>query len=237
MSSLALSVEKRGPSTVYTYTPHAHTYLNTQTCMCVYVHKPAASLEGPGSWERACTVWIFFTVRLFRPVEFCFLGRDYMFKKMACLPVPHSLRLCPPGSTASASRQWMETSERGDSAWCSALSSGAGFGGASGATLAFSRAGRGSFLLWDLPAFSIPTREDKRCPCSRRSWPIGPEPAHSPHSGQKPEGCWGHAELADGYSQDLGSCPQVPGTQGRSHGRWSWRPADPAASGWLNLHF
>lgn len=100
-----------------------------------------------------------------------------------------------------------------------------------------SRAGRGLFLLWDPPAFSVPSCEDKRCPHSWRRRSTGSGPAHSPRFCQKPEGCWGPTELADGCGQDLGSYPQVPETQGRSHGRWSWRPADPAASGWLNLHF
>lgn len=39
-----------------------------------------------------------------------------------------------------------------------------GFGRAKGAMLALCRAGQGFFLLWDLPAFPIPSCEDKAVP-------------------------------------------------------------------------
>lgn len=61
-------------------------------------------------------------------------------------------------------------------------------------------------------AFSITSCEDRGSPHRQMSRPITPGPAHSPHTCQKPEGCWGPTELMGAVR------PGAPARESPGHG-------------------
>lgn len=114
------------PAPIHT-PPSTDSNAQTRTCRRACVHSLPV-WGGPGGWGEAGAAWIFLsTAHLFIPVEFYILGRDYVFKKTACLAIPHPLR--PPLPQAlpplPAAGGWRPLNV-GTDAWCSAASSGAG---------------------------------------------------------------------------------------------------------------
>ena len=149
------------------------------------------------------------------------------------MAAPHPLHLHPPGSTASASRQWTETSKR-LGAWCLAASSGAGVCKDTGGHVAFSRAGPRPPLRLpqDLPGFlhHVTSWEDKRCPHSWMSWrlALGRHVLHT--SARSQRGSWGPTELM-GASRACAPVWMSPGHRGdvrsaAAGGPWPQLPRD-----------